>query len=78
MSRISAWGNSHGVRLPRDVLEKAGIAPDSDVAISAEPGRILITPAKRKPTLDELLARIKPGSATEEMDCDPPTGREVL
>jgi antitoxin MazE len=78
MSRISAWGNSHGVRLPRDVLEAAGIEPDADVTIRAEPGRILITPARRKPTLDELLARMKPGAPAEEIDYGPPRGREVV
>ncbi|GMU70916.1 MAG: hypothetical protein AMXMBFR42_03830 [Burkholderiales bacterium] len=78
MTRISAWGNSHGVRLPRDVLEEAGIPPNADVTIRAESGRILIEPVKRKPTLDELLARIEPGAATREVDFGPPIGREVL
>ncbi|MEO8486551.1 MAG: AbrB/MazE/SpoVT family DNA-binding domain-containing protein [Betaproteobacteria bacterium] len=78
MARISEWGNSHGVRLPREVLETAGIAPDADVTITAEPGRISIVPARRKPTLDELLARIGPGERFEEVDYGPPRGREVL
>lgn len=78
MSRISAWGNSHGVRLPRDVLETAGIEPDADVTIRAERGRIVIEPKQRKPTLDELLARMKPGAPSEEVDYGPPVGREVL
>jgi antitoxin component of MazEF toxin-antitoxin module len=33
MSRITAWGNSHGVRIPREVLEQADIAPESEVAM---------------------------------------------
>lgn len=78
MSRISPWGNSHGVRLPRDVLEEAGIPPNADVTIRAETGRILIEPVKPKPTLDELLARIESGAATREVDFGPPIGREVL
>jgi antitoxin MazE len=78
MTRVSAWGNSHGVRLSREVLEQAGIEPEADVSITAEPGRILITPAKRKPTLDELLARMPGSSTPEEVDYGPPRGREVL
>jgi antitoxin MazE len=78
MSRIGRWGNSHAVRLPRDVLDAAGIAPDADVKLSAEPGRIVVAPVRRKPSLDELLARLKPGSSTEEIDYGRPVGREVL
>lgn len=78
MTRINAWGNSHGVRLSREVLDAAGISSDADVTVSAEPGRIVIAPAKRKPTLDELLARVRRGSPTDEVDYGPPRGREVL
>jgi len=77
MSRITAWGNSHGVRIPREVLERADIAPESVVTISAEAGRIVIEPARRKPTLDELLARMRPGDRHEEVDYGAPRGREV-
>ncbi len=78
MPRITAWGNSHGVRIPREVLDKAGIAPESEVTITAEAGRIVIEPARRKPTLDELLARVRPGDRHDEIDYGAPRGREVL
>ena len=52
MARVSAWRNSHGVRLSREVLETAGIGPDDEVSVRAEPGRIVIAPARPKPTLD--------------------------
>lgn len=78
MTRIRAWGNSHGVRLPREVLDEAGLRPDAEVTIRVEQGRILIEPAHRKPTLDELLAQVRPGRRAEEVDYGPPRGREVL
>jgi antitoxin MazE len=78
MSRIAAWGNSHGVRIPREVLEQADIAPESEVTITAVAGRIMIEPVRRKPTLDELLARMRPGDRHEEVDYGAPRGREVL
>ena len=77
MARISRWGNSHGVRLPRDVLTAAGIAADAEVAVRAEHGRIVISPALRKPTLAELLARIRPGDDFSEVDYGAPVGREA-
>lgn len=78
MSRITAWGNSHGVRIPREVLAQADIAPESEVTITAEAGRIVIELARRKPTLTELLAQIRPGDRFDEVDYGPPRGREVL
>lgn len=78
MARVSAWGNSHGVRLSRDVLEAAGIAPDAEVSVRAEPGRIVIVPARSRPTLDELLARVPRSRKSDEVDYGPPRGREVL
>ena len=78
MSRITAWGNSHGVRIPREVLEQADIAPESEVTITAEAGRIVIEPARRRPTLAELLAQIRPGDRFDEIDYGAPRGREVL
>ncbi|MFO1307400.1 MAG: AbrB/MazE/SpoVT family DNA-binding domain-containing protein [Burkholderiales bacterium] len=77
MSRVTAWGNSHGVRIPREILEQADIAPESEVTIIAEAGRIVIEPARRKPTLDELLALMRPGDRHEEVDYGAPRGREV-
>jgi antitoxin MazE len=44
-ARIVRVGNSRGVRLPKPLLEHAGL-PD-DVEIHAEPGRIIIESARR-------------------------------
>ena len=79
MSRISAWGNSHGVRLPRDVLDAAGMAPDTPVTIRAEAGRIIISPARHKPDARRAArARASAARSTEEVDYGPPQGREAL
>jgi antitoxin MazE len=44
-ARIVRVGNSRGVRLPKPLLEQAGL-PD-EVEIHAEPGRIIIESARR-------------------------------
>jgi len=78
MPRITAWGNSHGVRLPRELLEAADLAPQAEVRLTAEPGRIVIESLRRKPTLVELLAKVRPSDRFEEIDYGPPQGREAL
>ena len=42
-TRIVRIGNSQGVRIPKPLLEQAGLPEEVDV--SAERGRIVITPA---------------------------------
>jgi antitoxin MazE len=44
-ARIVRIGNSRGVRLPKALLEQAGLP--EDVGIHAEPGRIIIESAHR-------------------------------
>ena len=43
-ARIVAIGNSQGIRIPKPLLEQAGLA--GDVELRAEPGRIVIAPAR--------------------------------
>lgn len=76
-TRISKWGNSRAVRVPREVLDRAGIDPNERVTLSAEPGRIVIAPAKRKPVLAELLAQMKPEDDFAEVNYGAPVGREA-
>ena len=44
-ARIVAIGNSQGVRIPKPLLEHAGLA--GDVELHAESGRIVIAAARR-------------------------------
>jgi len=44
-TRIVRIGNSHGIRLPKLLLEQAAL-PD-EVELRAEPGRIVVTGASR-------------------------------
>lgn len=44
-ARIVAIGNSRGVRIPRALLQQAGL--DEEIELHAEPGRIVIESARR-------------------------------
>lgn len=77
-TRIAMWGNSRAVRVPQDVLKRAGINPDEPVEVAAEDGRIVITPARRKPRLEDLLAQIRPEDDFSENDYGPAVGKEAF
>ena len=77
--QIAKWGNSQGIRLPKTLLDMAGIKPDDELELTAERGRITITPLRAHRTLEERAAAFggKLGPY-EEYDWGEPQGREVL
>ena len=77
-SRISKWGNSLGVRVPREVAVRAGLSEGARIDIEGyADGRIVITQSRRRFTLDELLAGMTPGRE-HPLEDDGPRGEEAL
>jgi len=80
VTKIQKWGNSQGLRLPKQVLEDARIAIGDDVDVTARDGMIVIAPARRvrgKQSLKELVSRIPEDYEAVEMDWGEPVGKEV-
>lgn len=76
--RVSRWGNSLGVRVPRDVAARAGIQEGARVDMEAYPdGRIVITPSRRRFTIEELVEGMTP-EPSEFMEDDWPVGDELI
>lgn len=47
-TKISSWGNSEAVRIPRGILKAAGLASGDDVSVSVnERGNIELVPQQR-------------------------------
>ncbi len=76
-SRISKWGNSLAVRIPRGLTEEAGLSDGSDVEITLRDGRIVIAPVGPEYRLDELVKGITSENRPTETDWGRPTGNEV-
>jgi antitoxin MazE len=80
VTKIQRWGNSQGLRLPKQVLEDARFAVGDDVDVTARDGTIIIAPARRvrgKQSLKELVSRISEDYEPAEMDWGEPVGKEV-
>lgn len=59
--QISKWGNSLGLRVPRDVAAQTGLTEGSQVDVEArEDGSIVIRKAKPRYTLEKLIAGMTP------------------
>lgn len=80
VTRIQKWGNSQGLRIPREILEEAHVSVNDEVDVSTENGIIIITPVKRVRrgrNLEELLAGIPDDYRAEETDWGVPQGKET-
>lgn len=58
--KLSRWGNSLAVRIPKDALDEIGVDDGDRLEAAVENGRLVLTPRCAPPSLGELLARITP------------------
>ena len=69
--------------IPKPMLDALDLAPDSQVGLSIKSGRLVVEPkARRRYSLDELLAQCKPSARRSRAERDwlrgPPRGRELI
>ena len=57
--KISKWGNSAGIRLPRETLAAAGLTVGQEVELSTKAGVVELRPLDRPVRLAELVAEAK-------------------
>lgn len=75
--QITKWGNSLGLRVPRDLAARVGFTEGTRVDVEARGDRLLVTKSSRRFTLDELLAKMTPEREHRAVD-DAPRGVEIL
>ncbi len=75
-TQVAKWGNSLALRLPRAVAAEVKVQDGDAVEVTVEGGAIVVRPAKRRYTIEELVADIEPGDRGE-IDWGPPVGKEV-
>ncbi|MDO4484419.1 MAG: AbrB/MazE/SpoVT family DNA-binding domain-containing protein [Clostridia bacterium] len=76
--QLKPWGNSQGVRLPRELLSSAGIKPDDILTAEVQDGAIILKKEFRHRTLRQR-AEAYGGrlNLSEEVVWDEPKGNEV-
>jgi len=73
LSTVTAqkWGNSLGIRIPKEAADRIGIGQGSEMELHVVGGESITLKPKRpskKYTLEELLAQITPKNRHEEID----------
>jgi antitoxin MazE len=71
-AKISKWGNSQGLRMPKDVMESLHLNVGDDVNIIVLDGKVILEPIKKdilNYDLNELVSKIPSDyKASEEFD----------
>ena len=74
---ISPWGNSHGIRLSRELMQAMHITPDTPLQVQViEPGRLELRVKPKKLTLVQKLKVYDPAIHGGEMMADMSVGAE--
>jgi len=78
-SKVARWGNSLGVRIPREGVEELGLKEGESVNVEVRNGTIVIRPAKprKKWTEAELLKGVTPDMCGPEL-IRGRSGKEIL
>jgi antitoxin MazE len=76
-SIINQWGNSLGIRIPQPIASRVGFTAGTMVSIKVVNDTIVISSARKKYSLDELLEGVTPELIGGEYDWDEPVGKEV-
>ncbi|MCG3715074.1 AbrB/MazE/SpoVT family DNA-binding domain-containing protein [Aliarcobacter butzleri] len=71
-AKISKWGNSQGLRMPKDIMETLHLHVGDDVNITILDGKVILEPIKKdilNYDLNDLISKIPSNyKTTEEFD----------
>ncbi len=74
----SRWGNSLGIRIPKDIAERVGLAVGDRVDVEAKGDQIVISLRRTRYRLADLLVGMTPDAMRAAFDWGPDVGREIV
>lgn len=77
LTTIQRWGNSLAVRIPKPFALQTELTENSEVDITLEGRRIVVSPATKEWRLDDLLAGITVRNTHRELSWGGRKGREA-
>ncbi|SES12430.1 antitoxin MazE [Gracilibacillus ureilyticus] len=78
-TRIQKWGNSQAIRLPKAILELAGISEDDQVKLKVVDGNIVLSPIRKHLTLKERISEFREDEVMKESEWEiRKEGKELL
>ena len=80
VTKVQKWGNSQGLRISKQLLERARLAVGDKVDVDVRDGVIVVAPVQQvrgKYSLDDLVRRIPEGYEPTGEQWGGPVGREI-
>lgn len=75
-TKLSKWGNSLAVRLPKDIAEEMHLTEGAQVEIKVEAGALTLRPAQPRYRLEDLLRGVTPRAMRKAWSWGEDRGRE--
>lgn len=76
-TKISKWGNSVALRIPKSFAQQVNLKEGTPVDLKIEKDQLVISPQKQKHNLKTLLSEVNEDNLHEEIDFGEPEGKEV-
>lgn len=76
-ARVSKWGNSLAIRLPKAAVEGLKVREGGVVDLTIHDDTLVVRSARPRYRLEDLVSQITPENQPEAMDF-PPAGDELL
>ncbi|MEM8829643.1 MAG: AbrB/MazE/SpoVT family DNA-binding domain-containing protein [Cyanobacteria bacterium P01_G01_bin.19] len=75
-AKVSRWGNSLGVRIPKQLAEQVKLQDGEEIEIYCENNKLILVPKKKQYTLEDLLDGMTDENLHSEVDWGDSVGRE--
>jgi antitoxin MazE len=76
-TKIQRWGNSLGIRLPKNITEQKSLREGAGVSVSIKNDQIIIEPVAEDISLESLLSSISKENLHKETNWDRTRGNEL-
>ncbi len=78
-TQIKKWGNSQGIRIPKQILQKLDLKTSDLIDLSIEKDKLIIKKSKnhKRKSIVELFANYEGEYKTQEIDWGEPMGDEI-
>ncbi len=80
LTKIQKWGNSQGIRIPKNLLKNSKIQIGEEVNIVVQVGKIIIEPTNKihgRYSIDDLAKKMPDQYNPAEENWGAPVGKEV-
>ncbi|MFJ5771577.1 AbrB/MazE/SpoVT family DNA-binding domain-containing protein [Psychrobacillus sp. NPDC093180] len=78
VTKVSQWGNSLGVRIPKTIADKLNIKEGTEMNMYADDNMITLEPVKTRYTLEELVSQITDENKHSSIESGEPMGDELI